>query len=255
MLDVSAPAFLSQFLKKKLAFIGFIGSLDGSQFTGGFTGSKVDRFEDVLNSFLKKLTFGSHPKPQHHPTNSPQSIFFFGELEPTIPTFPSLYFTPRWVALLLHFQKASSSSKTHLPNLERPNQQVDVADWNDALLPPKWERSKMYHYLKKNEVKTLDLVLIFFQVSITMPHRFSGLAHQVRMTNPPWIQSWPIFLDPRYHWIIISINDLSANLRTLWWASSEKAKYETKIDLYNTRIPDPTSTILPKAQKKTNISI
>lgn len=84
-----------------------------------------------------------------------------------------------------------------------------------------------------------------------MPHRFSGLAHQVRMTNPPWIQSWPIFLDPRYHWIIISINDLSANLRTLWWASSEKAKYETKIDLYNTRIPDPTSTILPKAQKKT----
>lgn len=86
-------------------------------------------------------------------TTSPDKLspihLFFGELEPTIPTFPSLYFTPRWVALLLHFQKASSSSKTHLPNLERPNQQVDVADWNDALLPPKWERSKMYHYLKK----------------------------------------------------------------------------------------------------------
>ena len=77
--------------EKKTAFIGFISSLDSSQFTGGFTGSKVDRFEDVLNSFLKELPLGSHPNPKHPPTNSPTSIFLFGELESTIPTFPLLH--------------------------------------------------------------------------------------------------------------------------------------------------------------------
>ncbi len=207
--------------------------------------------------FKKKLTLGSHPNPKHPPQTKLSNIpwFFRWTWINKFPTFPSrkLHSSLSCFASALSkgifiIKNASAKPWTPKPTgrcrrLERRASTSKVKGIKDAPI-----------LKRKKRLKSKSCLFSSFH---SISHEF--LVGHIKSDNKSSMDpvlDWPICLNPRCHWIIISINDLSANLRTMWWGSNDKAsqiwnKKCLSLCIYiyiyiYTRIPDPTPTFRPK---------